>query len=127
MHDTFGYNEALLRLKINRTVLKINDEMSLENEEELVIVIVLVPMVLTLHDTQTNNRIVHLAERLVVPLIRASRNERRDINEAKLWELDIKVRGVWVGLGVTHPGLLRQSLLERSLNLKLMVYNRFKA
>ena len=40
-----------------------------EDKEELVIVVVLMPVILALQDTQPDNRIVDLAQRLVVPAV----------------------------------------------------------
>ena len=42
----------------------------LENEEKLIVVIVLVPVVFTLHYAKAHHRVVYPAERLVVPLVR---------------------------------------------------------
>src|SRR5438876_12436418 len=77
MHDALGNHEALSLLQVDRLVFQIDDEVAIEHEEKLVVVVVLVPMVLTLHDAQTDNGIVDLAKRLVVPLIRASLYESR--------------------------------------------------
>jgi len=41
--------------------LKIDYETAAEDEEELVVIIVLVPMVFTLHDAEADNGFIHLA------------------------------------------------------------------
>src|SRR5436309_98886 len=63
----FGHNESLLLAKLNTSILQVNDEAALENKEKLVIVLVLVPVIFALHDPETDYRIIHLAQRLVVP------------------------------------------------------------
>ena len=71
MLDAFGNDKSLLWLQINRAIFKIDDEVPLQDEEELVVVVMFVPVVFALHDSQANNGVVHLAERLVVPLLGA--------------------------------------------------------
>src|SRR6516165_7938957 len=46
-----------------------------EHEKEFVVVIVLMPMILALHDAEAYNGIVHLAERLIIPLVGAGLHE----------------------------------------------------
>ncbi|HWO37373.1 MAG TPA: hypothetical protein VNO32_52015 [Candidatus Acidoferrum sp.] len=41
--------------------LKIDYETAAEDEEELVVIIVLVPMVFTLHDANADNGLIHLS------------------------------------------------------------------
>ena len=48
MAHTFGHNESLPRRKINNPILKIDEEMSIENEKEFVDVLVFVPVILAL-------------------------------------------------------------------------------
>lgn len=50
----------------------------------------LMPMVLTLHDTEAYDRVVHLAQRLIVPLVSASIHERRNIDKTERVELDVE-------------------------------------
>jgi hypothetical protein len=42
---------------------------------------VLVPMVLALHDAETDDGIVHLAQRLVVPAVGTRIYQRGDVNQ----------------------------------------------
>ncbi len=48
MARAFRHNEALPRRKIDNVIFKIDQEMSVENEEEFVDVFVLVPVIFTL-------------------------------------------------------------------------------
>lgn len=102
MPDAFGNDESLPWLQINRAIFEINDEVSLQDKEEFVVVIMFVPMVLTLHDAEANNRVVHLAERLVIPLIGAGFDQSRNVHQAERWKLDIEVGSVRIILLLAH-------------------------
>ena len=67
MNDALWHNKALLLGKLDTSILEINDETTVEDKEELVVIVVLVPMVFALHDAEANDRIVHFTQRLVVP------------------------------------------------------------
>src|SRR5947207_5893748 len=82
--------------------------MAFENKEELVVVVVFVPVVLTLHDAKANDRIVHFAEGLVVPTVRAGGDQRGNVDYAQLRELNIEVRGVRMRLCITHDASPRE-------------------
>jgi hypothetical protein len=70
MHDTFWHHESLLGLQINRSIFEVDDEVSLQDEEKLVVALVFVPMVFALQDPEANHGVIHFAERLVVPRVR---------------------------------------------------------
>ena len=59
--DAFGHHVALPRLKVGGLGLQINDQVPIENEEKLIVVLMLVPVVLTLHDSEADYGVVHLA------------------------------------------------------------------
>ena len=67
---------TLPRREFHRAPLQVNQEAAFHHIEELVLVVVLVPVVLTLHDPEPDNGIVDLAERLIEPLIGDTRRER---------------------------------------------------
>ena len=69
MDDSLWYYKALLVMQLNASILEVYDEATFEDKKELVIVVMLVPMVLTLQDAEANNRVVDLAQCLVVPAI----------------------------------------------------------
>ncbi len=83
MAYTFGHHKALLRRKINNAIFKIDQEMSVQNEKEFIDVFVLVPVIFALNHGQSDDRIVHLAKRLVVPLIRAGIGQFLHIDQFK--------------------------------------------
>ena len=61
MDDPLRHDEALLPLKLDASILQLNDEAAVEDKEELVVVVVFVPVILTLHGAQPHDRIVDLA------------------------------------------------------------------
>jgi hypothetical protein len=69
MAHAFGHDKALAWQKINCAIFKIDQETSVEDEKEFIDLLVLVPVILALHDRHPDDRIVHLAKRLVVPFI----------------------------------------------------------
>ena len=71
MHDSLRYDKALLPAKLDAPILEVYDEATVEDEEELVVVVVLVPVILTLQDAQPNHRVVDLAQGLVIPAVGA--------------------------------------------------------
>jgi len=71
MAHALGHEESLLWRKIDNTIFEIDQEMSMENEKKFIDVFVFVPVIFTLNHRQPNDRIVHLAKRLVVPFVRA--------------------------------------------------------
>jgi len=71
MPNPFRHDETLPRPKINDLVFKVDQEMAVENKEEFVDVIMLVPVVFALQNAQPHDRVVHLTKSLVVPFVRA--------------------------------------------------------
>src|SRR5260370_7172076 len=68
MQHSLRNNRALSRTKFNRATFEINQELPLDHIEKFVIVIVLVPVILALHNPKTNHGTIHLANTLFVPL-----------------------------------------------------------
>ena len=69
MHDSLRYDKTLLPAKLDASILEVYEEATVEDKEELVVVVVLVPVILTLQDAQPNHRVVDLAQRLVIPAV----------------------------------------------------------
>ena len=69
MHNTLWNDKALIGQKFNGATFEIDDELSTQYEEELIVIVVLMPVVFPLHYAQAHHRIVHLAKRLIVPLV----------------------------------------------------------
>ena len=83
MTHTFGNNKALPRSKIDNAILEIDQEMSVQNEKEFINILVFVPVIFALHHRQPDDRVVHLAKRLVVPLVCAGVRELLHIDQFK--------------------------------------------
>src|SRR5271165_3118083 len=97
MHDAFRHDEALIGQKLNRAAFKVDDEPSTQDEEELVVVVVFVPVVFALHHAKAHHRLVHPAEGLVVPLVRDGLGQDRYVDELQGVELDIEMCSIRVG------------------------------
>jgi hypothetical protein len=102
MLDAFGNDKSLLWLQINRAIFEIDDEVPLQDKEEFVVVVMFVPVVLALHDSQANNGVVHLAERLVVPLLGAGFHQGWNVHQLERRKLDIEVSGVRIIMLFAH-------------------------
>ena len=69
MAHTFRYDETLPRLKINHPTVKIDQEPPMEHEKEFIDPFMFMPVIFTLNYRHPDDRIVHLAKRLVVPFV----------------------------------------------------------
>jgi hypothetical protein len=69
MDDALGYDIPPPRPQVNGSPFEINEEVPIQDKEELVIFVVLMPVVLALDHAQADNGVVHLAQCLVVPLV----------------------------------------------------------
>ncbi len=76
VHHALGNYEALSRREFDRSILQIDQESALYNIEEFIVSVVLVPVILAFHNPQPDHGLIHLAQRLVVPLMRAGVGER---------------------------------------------------
>ena len=98
MPDPFRHDETLPRSKINNLVFKIDQEMAVENKEEFVDVIVLVPVVFALQNAQPYDRVVHLTKCLVVPFVGASVGQFLNVDyfERAVQNIEIGlIREIW--------------------------------
>ena len=102
MGHALGYGVAVMRFEGDGPVLQVNEEPSLEDEEELVFLLVLVPVEFSLHHAEADDRVIDPAERLVVPLVLGGRDEAWNVNKLKEVELGFQVDGV-LGL-LRHDG-----------------------
>ncbi len=93
MHDPFGHDKALVGVQFNRALFHFDDKAPLQNKEKLIVVIVLVPVILALHDAEPHNRIIDLAQSLIIPRVIARFYQRGHINEGEGRELDVQAGG----------------------------------
>jgi hypothetical protein len=92
----------MLWLQINRAIFQIDDKMPVQDEKEFVVAVMFVPVVLAVHDPQADNGVVHLAKRLVIPLIGTGFYQRRNVDNAESWKLNIEVSSVRIILLFAH-------------------------
>ena len=83
MDDPPRHDKTLLRVKFNAPILEVDNEAAVEDKEELVIVVVLMPMILTLQDAKPNDRVVDLAQRLVIPAVGTRFDQRWNVHHAQ--------------------------------------------
>ena len=83
MAHTFGHDEALTRRKIHRAIFEIDQETPIKDEKEFINPFVFMPMIFALNYGQPDDRIVYLAQRLVVPFVRAGIGEFLHIDQFK--------------------------------------------
>lgn len=98
MTHTLRHDEALPRRKINDPIFKIDQKSPIEHEKEFINVVVFMPMILALYNGHPDHRIVHLANRLVVPFVSAGVGQLLHINHFKRSVKDVQVRFVRKGL-----------------------------
>lgn len=103
MLHLFGDNKPLPRLQLHGSTFQIDQQHTIKDEEELIDIVVFMPVVFTLDDSHPNDRIVNLAQRLIVPFIGARIGELLHINQ-----LERLVQNVEVSLiGIFRGSLLR--------------------
>src|SRR5436190_16214930 len=95
MTHTFGNNKALVRSKIDNAILEIDQEMSVQNEKEFINVLVLMPVVLTLHYCHPDDGVVDLAKRLIVPLVRARIGQFLRIDQLEWSMQNVEISLIW--------------------------------
>ena len=90
MHHALGDDEALLGIEGDRAVLQIDEELAGNDVEELVIGVMLMPVILALNDSETNDRFVDAAQSLVVPGEFAVSDERPDVDHLERVVQDVE-------------------------------------
>jgi hypothetical protein len=96
------HDESLARTQCNdstrshsvRLRLEIDQEPAIEHEEELVVIRVLVPVILALHHADAHDRLVHLDQSLIVPLIANRGDERIELDLLERIEQNVQMRCV---------------------------------
>jgi hypothetical protein len=105
VHHLLRNDEPLSGCKFDDPVGKVDQQFSFQHVKELIVFLVLVPVILSLEDAKTNDRIVHLAKSLVVPLEIAGVSERFLVDHFSLAEKDVQTRLVRIGFGIAHRNL----------------------
>jgi hypothetical protein len=102
MNDPFRDNESLTRGQLDRPILQVDQEFSLDDVEELVEIIVLVPVILPLHHAKPDDRIIDLTQRLVVPAVFTRLHQPLNVDDLQRRMQDVQVRRVGIGTGIGH-------------------------
>jgi hypothetical protein len=89
--------KPLVRSERYRPALQVNQQRALQDEEELVLLVVLVPVEFPFQDTEPNHAVVDATEGLVEPPLLARRDEAWHIDELEKTELHVQV-DVVIGL-----------------------------
>ena len=79
--NPLGNDDALARLEREGLVVEIDEQAAFEHVEELILVVVLVPVVFALDHGEAHDRAVDFAQRLVEPLVRAGVGQRFFVDE----------------------------------------------
>ena len=67
MHNPPWNNKSLSRRNLDRAVFKVNQQLTFNDVEELVVFVMPMPVIFPLHHAEADYRIIYLAESLVVP------------------------------------------------------------
>src|ERR1700677_67037 len=69
MDHTIGHDKPFMRPESDRAILEVDQKLPIQAEEELIVLLVLMPVILSLHHTKPYHGAIHLAEGLVVPAV----------------------------------------------------------
>src|SRR5262245_22241169 len=95
MHHPFRNREPLSRCELDRPAFQVNYEAALDHVEELILLVVLMPVKLALHHAEPNDAVVHSAQRLVIPRVLAGIDECLNVNEFQGSIPRVQVDRVW--------------------------------
>ena len=85
------HGEPLMGVKDDRFTLKVNQEPSTQNEEELILSVVLMPVKFPMENPESHDRVIDLTEGLIGPLLLAGCYQVRHVNQLQAAVHDIKV------------------------------------
>ena len=80
MHYPFRNHDGFARREIDRAIFQIDQQLTADDVEKLICVVVLVPVLFAMNDAESHDRLVHFAQCLVVPLVGARFDETGDID-----------------------------------------------
>ena len=102
MHDAFRYGEALVRQEFDDPpFLKVDQQAAVNDIEELVLTIMLVPMELAFDDTEPYDAVIDLAQGLVRPALGQFAANLLDVDQLEETVFDTQIDGVGM-LGQRH-------------------------
>jgi hypothetical protein len=92
MGHAFWNDKPLTRRKIDRATFEVDQETSFYDIKEFIEVFVLVPVVFALNHAKANDRIVHAAERLIVPFVGTRIDKLLHIDDFQRLMQNVQVR-----------------------------------
>jgi hypothetical protein len=110
VHDSLWHNKALPRGKFHGAILEINQKLALDYVEEFIVGVMFVPMIFALHDAKAHDGLVHLAQRLVVPLRSGRIRHSLLFNHLERPVKNVQVSLVGKGLCLAHRKISRKPL-----------------
>src|ERR1700761_5217628 len=111
MHHSFGHDEALSRSEFDDAffllfTLEIDEQLSFDDIEKFIVVLVLVPVVFASPNAHAHDRLVDLAQRLVEPLVCAGVGQGFYIDQLQRLVQDVEARFVGIRSNrISHAGL----------------------
>jgi hypothetical protein len=115
MAHTFRHDEALPRRKFNYPVFNVDHELPVEHEKKFVDLFMFMPVIFTLNYRHPDDRVVDLAQRLVVPFVGTSIRELLDIDRFERPMQDVEISLVWELFGAQsriHAGNLTTEITK---------------
>jgi hypothetical protein len=106
VNNASGHDESLAGLEFNGSVLQIEQQQAFDGEEELVVVVVFVPVVLAFDEADADYRIVDLAEGLVEPLVILGVRDGVEVDAFEGVVEDVEASFIGEGSCVGHGKLL---------------------
>jgi len=97
MDHTFGDGDTLLRLEFDGATFEIHQEEAFDDVEELVLIVVLVPVELAMQDAKPDDAVVDAGEGLVEPLLLTLGGFASDVYQIEGSELDVEVDRIGLG------------------------------
>ena len=93
MDDSFRDHDRFAGRQIEGAIFEIDQELATDDVEELVFLLVLVPMIFAVDHAEAHDRFVDLAQRLVIPAIGARIDEAGDVDhfERSLQNVEARV------------------------------------
>ena len=106
VEHALGNNKTLTGREFDRSAFQINEQLAFDDVKEFVIIVMLVPVILAFDDSKTDDGIVYLAERLVVPIVRSRISDGLFVDEFQVFMKDVKARVIGI-CGSGHGSLLK--------------------
>jgi hypothetical protein len=98
MENSLRYYEPMPGTQLDSAIFQIDQQLSFNHIKKFVIFIVFVPVILTFHDAQPHDRLVHLTQCLVKPFVGTTIREAFLVDYVQRLVIQIQARFIWIGL-----------------------------